>query len=524
MKEEKLTLPVLHSVLGRAGFGATAAEIALVEKVGFRAWIEEQLSPGPDDCSERLARLTLKIKYAAQEKWPAVDEQRPLQWLNKPIEAAWPLYVNRQEYDGAERRRPLLETAAAVVLRATHSKWQLREVLVGFWHDHFNVDGYGSEAVAVALPSYDRDVIRRHALGNFREFLEATATSAAMQFYLSNRSSRAGSPNENFARELFELHGLGREAYLNDRYSRWRDVPGALDGSPSGYIDQDVYEAARAFTGWTVEDGTALDSQRKLPQTGKFGYVEAWHDGYQKRVLGVEFQPFQKAMADGRMVLDLVARHPATARHICGKLCQRFIGEGYSPATLATATTAWTKHLEAPDQIAQTVRAILLTPDFLKLTGGKPRRPLVLVSAFARGIGLDLTPTDTLLGELNNAGQRLFGYPPPTGLPDAREQFLGANAMRRRWGLALGMAENQWGTGSIDWSARFQGVPTPRGAVAHFLANLTGVADPVAISAIVDGLGWQQDAPIAEPGSPDLNKRLARLAAYAAMVPAFQTA
>lgn len=524
MPEEKLPRPVLHSVLGRAGFGATAAEIALVEKIGFRAWVEEQLRPGSDDCADRMARLTLKIKYAAQEKWPAVDEQRPLQWLNKPIEAAWPLYVNRQEQDGAERRRPLLETAASTVLRAVHSKWQLREVLVEFWHDHFNVDGYGSEAVGVALPSYDRDVIRRHALGNFREFLEATATSAAMQYYLSNRSSRAGSANENYARELFELHGLGREAYLNDRYSRWRDVPGALNGAPTGYIDQDVYEAARALTGWTIEDGSGLDGQRKLPQTGRFAYVEAWHDGYQKRVLGVEFPPFQKAMADGRQVLDLVAHHPATARHLCGKLCLRLIGEGYSPAALAAATSAWTQHRAAPDQIGQTVRAILLTPDFLKATGGKARRPMALVAAFARGIDLDLTPTDQLLGELNNAGQRLFGYPPPTGLPDARDQFLGANAMRRRWGLALGLAENHWGTGSIDFRARFQGVPTPRAATAQFLAELTGSADPVATFAIVNGLGWPPDAPIAEPGSPDLNKRLARLAAYAAMAPAFQTA
>ncbi len=524
MPEEALPLTTVHSILGRAGYGATAAEVAQVRKIGFRAWLEEQLRPGPDDCAGRLSRLSLKIKYAAQEKWPAVDELRPLQWLDKPIEAAWPLYVNRQDHDGAERRRPLLETAAAAVLRATHSKWQLREVLVEFWHDHFNVDGYGSEAVAIALPSYDRDVIRRHALGNFREFLEATATSAAMQFYLSNRSSRAGSANENYARELFELHGLGRDAYLNDRYSRWRDVPGAVDGAPTGYIDQDVYEAARALTGWTVEDGSALDSQRKLPQTGRFQYVEAWHDGYQKRVLGVEFQPFQKAMADGRMVLDLVARHPATARHLCAKLCLRFIGEGYSPAALNAATAAWTRHQEAPDQIAQTIRALLLTPDFLKAIGGKVRRPAALVAAFARGIELDLTPTEALLGELNNAGQRLFGYPPPTGLPDAREQFLGANAMRRRWALALGLAENHWGAGAVDWRARFQGAPTPRTAVTQFLAQLTGAADPSTVGAIVAGLGWPADAPLAEPGGPDLNKRLARLAAYAAMTPAFQTA
>jgi len=116
-----------------------------------------------------------------------------------------------------------------------------------------------------------------------------------------------GSGQRNYARELFELHTLGRDAYLNDHYNRWRDVPGALSGAPRGYIDQDVYEAARAFTGWTVSDGSRVDSATTLPNTGQFAYVDAWHDGYQKRVLAQDFDPFQAAMADGHRVLDLVA-------------------------------------------------------------------------------------------------------------------------------------------------------------------------------------------------------------------------
>ena len=122
------------------------------------------------------------------------------------------------------------------------------------------------------LPSYDRDAIRAHALGNFRDLLEAVAQSPAMLVYLSNASSRAGAANENYARELMELHTLGRGAYLNDRYDRWRDVTGASDGAPQGYIDEDVYEAARAFTGWTIENGQRLDSATELPRTGKFIY------------------------------------------------------------------------------------------------------------------------------------------------------------------------------------------------------------------------------------------------------------
>jgi uncharacterized protein (DUF1800 family) len=110
---------------------------------------------------------------------------------------------------------PWLEVAAATLLRAAHSCWQLREVLCDFWHNHFNVDASRNHMVSAALPAYDRDVIRAHCLGNFRELLEAVATSTAMLVYLNNRSSRAGSANENYARELLELHTLGRGSYLN---------------------------------------------------------------------------------------------------------------------------------------------------------------------------------------------------------------------------------------------------------------------------------------------------------------------
>jgi len=243
-----LTPEWVISSLGRAGYGARFDEVAQVMSRGFGAWVDEQLAPREDQdqaVHERLARLMLRVRYPANPKWPAVDELRPIAYLDKPIEAAWPLIEKRQDMDGAERRRPREEVMAATILRAAHSRWQLREVLVSFWHDHFNVDAWGSEEVSVALPTYDRDVIRRHGLGNFRQFLEAVATSTAMLYYLSNRTSRAGAANENYGRELFELHTLGRGAYLNDRYDRWRQVPGALKGAPEGYIDEDVYESAR---------------------------------------------------------------------------------------------------------------------------------------------------------------------------------------------------------------------------------------------------------------------------------------
>jgi len=412
---------------------------------------------------------------------------------------------------------------AATVIRAVEARHQLREVLVGFWHDHFNVDAWDQEPVMAALPTYDRDVIRAHALGNFRALLEAVASSTAMLYYLSNKSSRAGAANENFGRELFELHTLGADAYLNDKYDRWREVPGALKGQPQGYIDQDVYEAARAFTGWTVEDGSGLDGRRKLPNTGKFAYVETWHDGYQKRVLATEFDAFQPAMADGRKVLDLVAAHPATARHLARKLAVRLVGEQASPQLVEAAAAVWRQNLHAPDQIARVVRAIVTAPEFKASRGTKVRRPLALVAGFARSTGLDLTPTEPLLNGIANAGQRLYGYGPPTGLPDRRDILIGTTAMRQRWQLVLALAENAWGTGVIE-PARLMGpgAATPRSAAAFWLRAMTGSFEPAQVEALATGLGWPPDVAL-PPDHPNTPKQLARIAAFAAMAPGFQT-
>jgi uncharacterized protein (DUF1800 family) len=512
--------------LGRAGYGPRPGEAAEVARRGFASWVEEQLAPHDDAdmaCTERLRAARLHIRYNANEKWPALDETRPLTTLAQPIEAVWPLITRRAEMDGAERRRPRDEVIAATLLRAVHSRWQLREVMRSFWHDHFNVDAFGSEQVAVALPSYDRDVIGRHAFGNFRQLLEAVATSAAMLYYLSNRASRAGAANENYGRELFELHTLGRAAYLNDRYDRWRDVPGALKGAPAGYIDQDVYEAARAFTGWTVEDGTGLDGQRKLPETGRFAYVETWHDGYQKRVLASEFQPFAAPLADGRKVLDLVADHPATARHLAQKLCARLVDDNPPERLVAAASERWTAARRAPDQIAQVLRLILLSPEFAASRGRKTRRPLALAAAFARATSIDLAASDGLAGELANAGQRLFGWPTPTGLPDEQGYFLGANAMRHRWAIVLGLTENWWQTGALEPARTgLRGAVTSRGAARHWATLLHGSADPATIDAVLGGLGWPPDDELGAIGGAETDKRAARIAALCAMAPSFQ--
>lgn len=505
--------PTALAVLNRLSFGQTPAAREEFAEQGLERWLERQLHPLPEPALEqRLGQLKIRIKYPESKDWPAVDEARPPQWLNAPLEALWPLANYAVPQPGPERARPRVEVAVATLFRGANSQYQLKEVLCDFWHNHFSVNAHDGP-IGAALPVYDREVIRTHALGNFRDLLEAVATSACMLISLNNRASRAGAPNENYARELFELHTLGRGAYLNALYDRWRQVPGAEKGQPEGYIDQDVYEAARAFTGWGLEDGAGTGMGQTLPRTGHFAYVDAWHDQYQKRVLGNEFDPYQPPQADGRRVLDLVARHPATARHLVGKLAWRLgLGE-LSPAALKAATTLWDKTYHAPDQIAQVVRHLVLQTDFSQAPG-RLRRPLELVLAYVRALGQDFTPSEGLLGELDAAGQRLFGWPTPTGLPDDDSLWLGANALRRRWSLIAGLTENWWGTGPLKLAG---GPPLSAEALLdQWSTRLHGRPQPGLARDILDALQWPANRQVSDEG------QARRLVAWLAMAPAFQ--
>ena len=519
-------------MLTKLGFGPTEAELREIESLGEEKWLARQLAPGSDDgCDARIDAIHWRLKYQvpAPGANPAiagstpimldVDEDRPVAGIKRPLEQHWQIIA--QNLPGQERSFLRTAICAATLVRAIHSPWQLKELLVDFWHNHFNVNAVGDPNIAVALPSYDRDVIRMHALGNFRTMLEAVATSAAMQIYLNNRSSRGGAANENYARELFELHTLGRPAYLNALYNRWHDVPGAAQGRPQGYIDQDVYETARAFTGWTIEDGTGIGAGQKLPQTGKFIYVEGWHDNYQKRVLATEFEPYQNPLADGRKVLDLVAGHPATARYVCGKLCRRLVSDAPSAALVEATAKVFSEHVRAPDQIARTVEAVARSDEFAASNGTKIKRPLELVASFARATGIDLTVTPGLLGEIDGSGQRLFGCGPPTGYPDEGSYWLNTGAIRRRWSLVLGLADEAWKTGHPAVADRIAQEPTSEGALASSHEVLLGTPPSAKVAAAVLGsLGLDAKASFAR--RKDALPLARRLLAYCGMTPEFQ--
>jgi uncharacterized protein (DUF1800 family) len=436
--------------LNRLTFGATDTDRAALRELGRDGWLAAQLSmPATDPAlQQRLAEARLHIAYEAGDDgvngaWDAVDEMRPLGYLDADPAGQVDLLNFDMAMEYTERQRPAQEVIAASLIRAVHAPAQLREVMTQFWHNHFHVNAQKDETTAVFFPSYDK-IMRENALGNFRVLLGEVARSPAMLFYLNNADSTASPANENFARELLELHTLGAEHYVNDTAPNWRDVPGAADGLAAAYIDQDVYEVARAFTGWSVGDGRYISDGVIAPKTGRFHYVEAWHDPYQKRVLGVEFPPHQGPMEDGDQVLDILSRHPGTARYVSRKLIRRLLTDDPDKDMVARIAAVFLQQADAPDQIAQVVRAIVQDPLFTSTSPAKFRRPFEFLAGLYRATGVEVTSPDMAWDwQLQQAGWKQHSYGPPTGHPDRASRWSSASTMARMVDYAL-YAHDDW--------------------------------------------------------------------------------
>ncbi len=442
------TPPAEQLLLSKLGYGVDEWSLARIKALGIKGYIEEQLRPDDSQdelLNQKLNQLSYRIDYDYTDAFgnrKVVKENRPYRLIHQPITELWPLFSDSVPYP--EKIYVSKQVFGATILRGIYSRWQLRELLADFWHNHFNISINTDDRVAIAFPVYDRDVIRKNCLGNFRQMLEDVAKSVCMQFYLDNASSKASPANENYARELFELHTMGADSYMNHLYNKWREVPGALEGRPEGYIDEDVYEAARAFTGWTIADGSADWKGGHFPNTGEFHYFEQWHDNYQKRVLGVEFSPNQAPMADGKKVLDILARHPATAKFIAKKLCTRLVADAPGEALIAEAAREFLQSVDQPDQIARVVRVIALSEECRNTWGNKIKRPLELVISTFRAVKADVIPNDNLLWTLLQMGQQPFAWPTPDGYPDHSAHWINAEMLLRRWNFPLNVLNYDW--------------------------------------------------------------------------------
>lgn len=418
-----VTPPLSIRVLNKMAFGPTPQAIAEFQALGanddarLAAYIEQQLNPNsPLDNSDYISRVATANFVT----------------LNKTRQQLWQEHY-RGDSGHNNRTRGLREIERLLFIRAVYSKRQLIELLADFWHNHFNIYGWSMSQIAAMFPYYDREVIRGHMLGNFRNMLLAMAQSTEMLYYLDNYTNTNSGPNENFARELFELHAMGAENYLG--VMRQSDVPTDEDGYPLGYVDDDVYEATRAFTGWTVANRDGEPGG----DTGLFLYRADWHDRFQKSVLGGFLPADQPALKDGNDVLDLVAYHPGTARYICRKLCRRLISDDPPDALVESAADLFFAQRFANDQLTQVVRHILQSDEFKMTWGEKIKRPFEATVSAMRATNADFTikyedsDSNSFLYRYDLIGQAPFAWQTPDGYPDSKDHWQSSSSLLMRW-------------------------------------------------------------------------------------------
>lgn len=431
--------PLEVIVLNRLAFSARLGDYDAFRALGaddtsrLQAWVDQQLNPQAIDDSDCDARIAAGGFLT----------------LNKTLQQLWADHVVANP-NYTIRMLPVTETTQVAFLRAIYSRRQLNEVLADFWHNHFNVYGW-DYSIGPVFVHYDRDVIRGNMLGNFRTMLEAVAQSTAMLYYLDNRTNRDDGPNENFARELFELHALGAENYLG--VMPQDEVPTDGTGRPIGYVDEDVYEATRCFTGWTVDTGSGSG------ETGGLWYRNDWHDRFQKWVLGARIESDQGPLQDGRDVLDRLASHPGTGRYIARKLCRRLISDNPPERIVNEAAALFTAQVAAPDQLKQVVRVILLSPEFRATWGEKLKRPFEVLCGALRATDAEFAPPPSMWW-YNLSGQQLFTWRAPNGFPDFKEDWSSTMPMLQRWRI-INQAIEGYDDIAVNVLAH---TPTPRSA------------------------------------------------------------
>ena len=390
----------VEHALSRLTYGARPGDVERVQRISLATWIDQQLDPsGLDDSA--LAR---RLPQAA----PRMGEAR------------------------RAARAAIEDLAAAKLARAAFSERQLEEILVDFWFNHFNVFA-GKGRTAMYLPDYERAAIRPYVLGRFRDLLGATARHPAMLFCLDNwlsvdpdatrrrprdvgqQGGRRRGLNENYARELLELHSLG------------------VDG---GYTQQDVTEVARAFTGWTID--RRQNRGGPIGAAGDFRFAPVLHDRRAKVVLGHAIDA-RGGIEDGERVLDLLAAHPATAHHIATKLARRFVSD--EPQDTLVARTAQ-RFRNTGGDLREVVRTIITSPEFFAAEArhAKVKTPLEFVVSVVRATAVDAPDTRLMLRALRQLGMTPYLCAPPTGYDDTAETWITPGALVTRINAARQLA------------------------------------------------------------------------------------
>ncbi len=377
----------LH-VLNRIGAGPRPGDVSQVAAMGPHAWIEEQLAD--------------KIDESPAVAW-RVNTLDTVQMATEAPDALYSI-----DYGQLQR-----ELSQAALLRMVYSRHQLRETLADFWTNHFNIFALKNEGSSL-IPTDTERVIRPHVLGSFHEMLTASSRSPAMLAYLDNNQNRrrgdGGGPNENYARELMELHTVGVH---------------------SGYTIRDIQAVARCFTGHAV-----MVRWRR----GEYSFDANQHDNGMKHIAFLDLTvPAGGGERDAGMVLERLAAHPATAHFVASKLARRFIGSSPEPL-VARAAAAF---LRSGSDIRSTLRPILLDADGLLSRGARTplwKRPLDMVASALRAVGADTDCGEPIQRHLAAIGQPLYKWPMPDGFPDRATAWTGS--LLPRWNFALALAGN----------------------------------------------------------------------------------
>lgn len=520
---------ILH-VLNRLGFGARPGDVERVRQIGLQKYIEQQLNPSAltDAVADAKVKNLEVFNMTTAEvfaKYPnpgalirqleggrrnqaqqnnnqnnnqnnAVNNQVADQQMTDKDrqERQAKLREYYRKYDLRPAAQLLPQITANRVLRAVYSERQLQEVMVDFWQNHFNVYA-GKAAVRWYIPSYERDVLRKNALGNFKDLVVGTAQHPAMLFYLDNFESRSPNAqqnggnnrllrmmqngqlnerqrarikeqrgwtdeqldqrlaqlknqatrqrgiNENYARELMELHTLG------------------VDG---GYTQADIVEVAKAFTGWTIADPRGyrraaaneiqdrenralnrLQRQAGVPDdidSGEFYFNNQWHVSGEKTVLGQKVN--EGGMKDGLKVIDILVAHPSTAKFIAKKLAVKFVSDNPSEGLINRVAKAFQ---DSKGDIKTTLQAIFTDKEFFAPENyrAKIKTPFELAVSAMRTIGAETAANPATLAMLNKLGEVPYGYQAPTGYPDTAEDWVNAGALLERLNFAVALASNR---------------------------------------------------------------------------------
>jgi uncharacterized protein (DUF1800 family) len=500
----------VQQVLNRLAFGPRPGDVARVREMGVDRWIAFQLAPDRIDDHAMDSLLAASYEGLNRPVSETVADyaagQRALRRVQSTIATmgdsagkkdlrAEVLRQNPQLREQLQRsQRTLGELQSAKLARAVTSERQLQEVMTDFWENHFSVFA-GKGVTRLFVSEYDRDVIRPRALGKFRDLLGAVAKSPAMLFYLDQwqstvdslhpaevavgaRVRRPGARgvgvvapqrtaaqaararrglNENYARELMELHTLG------------------VDG---GYTQHDVIEVARALTGWTMNPR----------QNADFVFRPAIHDAGAKVVLGHQM-PAGRGIEDGEDVLDILARDPHTAHFIARKLAVRFVSDEPPPALVDRAAQTF---LKTDGDIREVVRTIVTSPEFFSRTAyrSKVKSPFELVASSLRALGARPDTTMRSAQVVAFLGQPMFGHRDPNGWPETGDAWMNSGAILNRINFGAALAGGRLPNVSVSqWSdaERLRNAPREQQVDAVVDAFLGGHVSPDTRQVLMDG-------------------------------------